>query len=305
MENSFISLVDSATSILILLPTKPYFDQVAAGLSLYLSIHDRKEVNISCPTPMMVGFNRIIGINKITSELGNKNLTIKFKGYDAGNIEKVSYDIINGEFNLTVVPKAGFTSPDKEQLDLSFSGISADLVILIGGANDSHFPILESSELSGAKVVHIGNRVLSSNRDVLSFAKSGATTSELAANLIKENGLNIDSEIATNLVLGIEEGSLNFSSAEVTPDTFETFAWLLRNGGQRQSRTKLSPIGFPPGSIPTQPFSQPKKVQAIPQPSTVSNPEPVLEQIENKEEVIENPPEDWLQPKVYKGTSES
>lgn len=237
--------------------------------------------------------------------MGNKNLTLKFKGYDAGNIEKVSYDIINGEFNLTVVPKAGFTSPSKEQLDLSFSGISADLVILIGGANDSHFPILESNELSSAKVVHIGNRVLSSNSDILSFAKSGATTSELVANLIKENELSIDHDIATNLVLGIEEGSANFGSSEVTPDTFETFAWLLRNGGQRELRTKLSPIGFPPGSIPTQPFSQPKTVQAAPRPSMVSDPEPVLEQIENKEEVIENPPEDWLQPKVYKGTSES
>ncbi len=305
MENSFISLVDSAASVLVLLPTKPYFDQVAAGLSLYLSIHDRKEVNISCPTPMMIGFNRIIGINKITSELGNKNLTIKFKGYDAGNIEKVSYDIINSEFNLTVVPKAGFKSPDREQLDLSFSGISADLVILIGGANDSHFPVLESNELSSAKIVHIGNRVLSSSRDILSFAKSGATTSELVANLIKENNLSIDNDIATNLTLGIEEGSAGFTSSEVTPGTFETFAWLLRNGGQRQLRAKLSPIGFPPGSIPTQPFNQPKTVQAIPQPSSVSNSDPVLEQVENKEEVIENPPEDWLQPKVYKGTSES
>lgn len=305
MENSFISLIDSATSVLILLPTKPYFDQVAAGLSLYLSIHDKKEVSISCPTPMMVGFNRIIGINKITSELGDKNLTIKFKGYDAGNIEKVSYDIIDGEFNLTVVPKAGFTSPSKEQLDLSFSGISADLVILIGGANDSHFPILESNELSSAKVVHIGNRVLSSTRDILSFAKSGATTSELVANLIKENSLSVDSEIATNLVLGIEEGSANFSSSEVTPDTFETFAWLLRNGGQRELKTKLSPIGFPPGAIPTQPFSQPKTVQAVSQPVTVPNPEPVVEQVENKEEVVENPPDEWLQPKVYKGTSVS
>jgi hypothetical protein len=67
----------------------------------------------------------------------------------------------------------------------------------------------------------------------------------------------------------------------------------------------LSPIDFPPDSISTQPFSQSKTVQAVSQPSTVSSPEPVLEQVENKEEVIENPPEDWLQPKVYKGTSES
>jgi hypothetical protein len=298
MENSFASLIDSAASILVLLPTKPYFDQVAAGLSLYLSIHDKKEVNISCPSPMMVGFNRIIGVNKITSELGNKNLTIKFKGYDAGNIEKVSYDIVNGEFNLTVVPKAGFTSPTKEQMDLSFSGISADLIILIGGANDSHFPILESPELSGAKIAHVGNRTLSSNRDVMSFAKPGATTSELVANLIKENSMSMDPDIATNLLMGIEEGSANFSSSEVTPDTFETFAYLLRSGGNRQPKVKLSPMGFPPGAIPTQPFGKPVKTVSQP-----INPEPVIEQVENKEGVVENPPDDWLQPKVFKSSS--
>lgn len=291
MENSFSSLIDSAVSILVLLPTKPSFDQVAAGLSLYISIHDKKESSISCPSPMMVGFNRIIGVDKITSELGNKNLTIKFKGYDAGNIEKVSYDIINGEFNLTVVPKVGFMAPDKEQMDLSFSGISADLVILVGGANDSDFPVLESEELSNAKIAHIGTRMFSSNREVMSYALQGSTTSEIVANLIKENGMSIDSDMATNLVMGIEEGTSNFSSNDVTPDTFETFANLLRSGGLRQPRTKLSPMSFPPGAIPTQPFNRPVQKQ------------PVLEQVENKEEVIENPPEDWLQPKVYKGTN--
>jgi hypothetical protein len=90
MDTNFTSLIESATSVLILLPTKPYFDQVAAGLSLYLSLKEKKEVAISSSSPMMVGFNRLIGINKIVTEVGNKNLTIKFAGYDAGNIEKVS-----------------------------------------------------------------------------------------------------------------------------------------------------------------------------------------------------------------------
>ena len=256
MENSFSSLIDSAASILVLLPVKPNFDQVAAGMTLYLSIHDTKEVNISCPSPMMVGFNRVIGINKISSELGNKNLTIKFEGYDANNIEKVSYDIVGGEFNLTVMPKAGFVAPSQEQMNLSFSGISADLVVLVGGASDSDFPALSSQELVSAKVAHIGNRVFSSNREVMSYAKPGATTSEIVGNLIKDNGLSMDPDVATNLVMGIEEGTSNFISSEVNADTFETFAYLLRSGGIRQSKTKLSPMGFPPGAIPTQPFGQ-------------------------------------------------
>jgi hypothetical protein len=37
----------------------------------------------------------------------------------------------------------------------------------------------------------------------------------------------------------------------------------------------------------------------------ITNPDPVAEHVENKEEIIENPPDDWLQPKIYKGTSVS
>lgn len=294
MNDSFSSLVDSANSVLVVLPEKPYFDQVAAGLSLYLSLREAKETGIFCPSQMTVGMNRLIGVNKISTEIGNKNLTIKFKGYEASNIEKVSYDIENGEFKLTVVPKAGFTAPQKDQLDLSFSGVSADLVILIGGANDSHFPILSSQEISSVKVAHIGVRTLDSSRGVMSFAGPGSSVSELVAKLIKDNNFSMDTDVATNLVMGIEEGSQNFSSSEVTPDTFEVFAFLLRNGGQRPPRVKLSPANFPPGSIPTQPFSKPVQTQ----------PEPIIEQVEAKEEIVENPPEDWLkQPRVFKGSS--
>jgi hypothetical protein len=294
MDDSFSTLVDSASSILILLPNKPYFDQVAAGLSLYLSLREKKPTVISSPSPMVVGFNRLIGVNKITSEIGNKNLTITFPNYDAGNIEKVSYDIENGQFKLTVVPKTGLTSPQKEQIEVTHTGVSADLVVLIGGANESHFPILSSPDLSGAKIAHIGTRVLNSEgRGTMSFAKPASSVSELVASLIKELELPMDVDCATNLVMGVEEGSNHFESSEVTPDTFEVFAYLLRNGGQRLPKQKLEPRNFPPGSIPGQPFPAPKAVQQ----------NPVLEKVEEKEEVVESPPQDWLQPKVYKGTS--
>ena len=305
MDNSLLSLIDSAASILIVLPTKPYFDQVAAGLSLYLSIHERKDVSIFCPTPMMVGFSRLIGVNKISTELGKKNLAIRFVNYEATNIDKVGYDIDGGEFKLTVTPKTGFVAPQKEQIIMDYSGTAADLVILVGGATDAHFPILATPDLASAKVVHIGTRVLDSKRETMSFAKAGATTSELVANLIKGNGLTMDPDVATNLVMGIEEGSSNFASSEVTPDTFETFAHLLRNGGQRIPKVKLSPVGFPPGAIPTKPFNTP----------VVQTPVTPIAQIETQVESgmaetgVEtpevNPPSDWLQPKIFKGTNVS
>jgi hypothetical protein len=144
----------------------------------------------------------------------------------------------------------------------------------------------------------------------MSFALPGATVSELVANLIRENGFTIDVDTATNLVMGIEEGSSNFASQEVRPETFETFAYLLRSGGQRMPKVKLSPINFPPGAIPKRPFNLRNQVP-------VSMPKPVTPpaQIETQPETVApeatqenpdvNPPSDWLQPKIYKGATSS
>ena len=81
MENTFKTAVDSANSILILLPTNPDFDQVAAGLSLYLSLMGGKNIQISVSSPVTVEFNRLVAVNKIATELGNKNLVISFYDY--------------------------------------------------------------------------------------------------------------------------------------------------------------------------------------------------------------------------------
>ena len=281
MDNSFGSIINSANSVLILLPTKPFFDQVAAGLSLYLSLKEKKDTSISCPSPMVVEFNRLVGVNKITQELGNKNLVVRLVDYPAGNIERVSYDIENSEFKLTIIPKPGFPSPKKEQTNIGYSGVSADIVILIGGANKSHFPAITSSkDLAGAKIIHIGTRALSvsSESGIMSFAKPASSCSEIVADLIKEGGFVLDVDIATNLLIGIEEGSNKFSSSEVVADTFQTVADLMRVGGvrkQRSSHQNYQKEKFPPGSIPG------KKI------------------IEEKKET----PKDWLEPKIYKGTS--
>lgn len=284
MENTLNSIIESANSILILLPIKPYFDQVAAGLGLYLSLKEKKQTSISCSTPMLVEVNRLIGVNKITTELGDKNLTMKFVGYHANDIERVSYDIENGEFRLTVIPKPGLPSPKKEQVELTYSGVNADTIILIGGANDSHFPAINSKDLMGAKLVHIGTRMLnlSGDKAVISFARPASSVSELIATIISENAIPMDGDIATNLVMGIEEGSNRFANPEVTAATFEVFANLLKAGGQRISSQKESRREFSPqGNFPQPDFS--------------------AEQIEKKEET----PKDWLEPKIFKGTSVS
>lgn len=278
METSFASLIEASKSVLILLPARPYFDQVAAGLGLYLALRDRKNVAVSCPTPMLVEFNRLVGVNKVGSEGGNKNLTLRFANYPATNIEKVSYDIENGEFKLMVVPKTGFLAPKKEEISFEYSGVSADTVILVGGANESHFPSLATKDFEAAKLIHLGIRTLDLGaKTVISFARPASSVSELITALIKQSGYTLDADIATNLLMGIEEGSNHFTGPEVTAETFEIFAQLLKSGGQRIPREKAEKLAFPQGLTG----------EAI-----------QIEKVEKKEA-----PKDWLEPKIFKGTS--
>jgi len=284
MENSFNSVIESANSILILLPTKPYFDQVAAGLSLFLSLSKQKEVNISCPSEMIVEFNSLIAVDKISTELGSKNLTIKFPSFDAGNIERVSYDIENGEFRLTVIPKPGFMSPKKENIEIYNSGISADTVILIGGGNISHFPVVTSKDFSNSRIIHIGTKDIEFS-GLISFARPSSSVSEIVTTLIEEGNFYLDADIATNLITGIEEESKDFKGPEVTADTFQKIANLMKSGGRRIIFEKEEKIGnYPPGSIPQKPYKSDLLAK------------------ENQSQEKKTP-DDWLAPKIYKGNT--
>lgn len=287
MESSFNSIIETANSILILLPTKPYLDQVAAGLSLYLSLGKQKEVNISCPNEMIVEYNRLVGIDKISNSLGNKNLTIKISNYDASNIERVSYDIENGEFRLTVIPKTGFSSPKKEQLEVYNSGVSADTVILVGGGNISHFPAVLEKDFANSKLVHIGIKDIG-HSGLISFTKPSSSVSEIVTNLIEEGNYYMDSDIATNLLAGIENESKDFSGFGVTADTFQRVANLMKQGGKRViSEKEELRENYPPGAIPSEPYQQ------------------NVVQKEEKDTLVNKTPQDWLGPKIYKGNTVS
>ena len=311
MENSFKNIIDQSKSILILLPTKPFFDQMAAGLSLYLALRDEKEVQVYCPTPITVEYNRLVGVNKITQELGNKNLVIRFTDYEANNIERVSYDIEQGNrFRLTVIPKTKFNPPTKEQVEYSYSGISSDAVIMVGGANESHFPALASKELSGVKLVHVGTRDLSmsSDKNYISFSKDGTSVSEVVANLIKESGFSYSEDVATNLLMGIEDSTNKFSDPSVGAETFAVVSELMRAGGKRiDSQQAAQRKDFPLGSIPQgeqkTPLQEVRARQPLPEQSSKQqlSIEENKNSQENKQE--EEAPQDWLEPKIFKGTS--
>ena len=291
MRESFQKLVHEAKSVLVLLPKEPYFDSVAAGLSLYLALKESgREVVVSCPSEMIVEFNRLVGVDRITADVGNKNLEISFGDYRADDIERISSDVVGVTLSLKMIVKPGVKPPARDQVNVSYFGINADLVILVGGAHEKHFPALSGKDIHDTKFVHVGisEIKLPAEMGFISMARPGSSISEVVAELVKnENGFSAD--LASNLLMGIYEGSRSFSGKNVTAETFALASELMAVGGKIVSEEELSRKKFPVGAIPG------AAGMILP---------PLGRPVMEKPEVESTAPKAWTQtPKIYKGTS--
>jgi hypothetical protein len=231
------SLIENAQTILIIYPPAASHDQKAVAASLFLSLmRFQKNVRLVTPQPLKSGEEQPTGIENTQTDIGNQNLSISFN-YTPEQVDKVSYHIGEGtgKFYLTIKPKAGYPPLDANNVEFSYTGASADLVILVG-VNE-----LESLDqlYFGYEDLYRDVTIISINNYATSFGTvkldtgDASTTSEVMAKLIPTLGLPLDSDTATNLLHGIESGTQNLSALTVSADTFETVAQLLRAGARR------------------------------------------------------------------------
>src|SRR5262249_2641766 len=82
----------------------PSLDHMAAALGLYLSLqHAGKQVAVASPTEPLVEISNLVGIYKVKKTLATDggDIIVAFP-YKDGDVEKVSYNIENGYFNIIV-----------------------------------------------------------------------------------------------------------------------------------------------------------------------------------------------------------
>lgn len=282
----------TAQTILVVAPEKPNLDKIAAALALFLSLKKAgKSVVVACPDEMTVEFSPLVGADKITHQLGGKNLIISFD-YIEDSIEKVSYNIENNKFNLLIQPKAGFPPLSTDKVNYSYSG-GADLIFVIGAQKLEDLGDLyteESGLYSQKTVVNIDVNAKNTQFGEINLTDPTVSScSEITTSLISTLKLPTDQDIASNLLLGIEETTKGFTSPETTATTFEAVAFCLRSGGRRArvapSVKKIKKTFVKP------PLS--------PMPSDVSAKKPPPKPEEEKEK----PSPDWLEPKIFKGGS--
>lgn len=257
---TFKELLDSRTvkTALFVLPPDPSEDEAAAALSLSLALEKAYSISgaVSCPSPVKVELNRLVGVQKIRQDLGDKNLLISFVEYPADNVERVAYNIENGQFTLTVIPKPGKIGPKENQVNLSYTGVAADMVIIIGANYQDLGQFTQSLELEipDTKTVLLGNAPISGWKTAIELIDPTLSSfSEVAIQVIKDINAQLDQDMATNLFLGLENGTQNFSSKKVSHQTFAVAAELLLKGAQRSPQKSEGSLPYSPvkKSIPS------------------------------------------------------
>lgn len=280
--NPLKDLLKSSQSVLILLPQNPEIDQVAAGLALYLSFKKMAlPAQVGCANLMTVKFNRLFGVNKITDKIGQRNLVISFD-YVKDAIERVSYHIDKGKFNLVIEPKTGAPTLDPKKVDYFHTGADADLVFVLGVnqlADLGKFYEDEKNLFEQKPIVNISTQAQTEHFGKFNLIDdTSCGISQIVSFLFKSLDLPIDQDIATNLLAGLEKATNNFSSDKVSAQTFKLAAFLMEQGA---SQHQLQPA-------------------PVVQPTLRDQPNPVRD--ESQDQVKPSP--DWFKPKVFKGNTQ-
>lgn len=319
----------SAQNILIALPINPEVDHLAAGLALFLSLQTvNKKVSIVSDSIIRVGHTNLFGVDQVktTIESENGDFILSLGGvvqYDSLGkaivpaLQELTWHPSGGDLDLVfkVTPGQKFApthitpKPTAGGYDLIFV-IGAQSLQGLGGVYS------QNPQIFSGQVVNIDRVAANTQFGAVNIVDPQANSlSEVVGLILPSLGLNLSSDIATNILTGIYQATANLQTA--TADTFEAVAQALKVGGSKPT-TQVSPQ---PSAF-AQAFSQPIQPQpqtAIPQttslpwvqdnftvPPVVNSqaPQPSPEEVPGGERVTTETPEpDWLTPKIFKGTN--
>ncbi len=278
----------------------PKVDEMAGALSLYLSLkQENKKVTIASPTDPIVEVSNLVGIDKVKKGFDSDqgDLTVSFP-YKEGEIEKISYTLEDGKLNILVKAGEQGLSFDERNVEFSRGGGAPKLVFIVGTSTLSELGRVFSAEaLKNSTVVNIDYKENNQGfGDVVLVSKNLSSVSELVASLLDSLGFRIDEDIASNLLSGITDATDNFQSPKTSPLSFEMAGLLMKKGAVRDTgRSKKSEDAY---SFFT-PTKHPKRT--IEPKSAVAK--GTSEPSKDKKLDEENPPDDWLAPKIYKGST--
>jgi len=278
---SIIKLIDSAKSVITILPPDPSKDLVSAAVSLHLSLKESgKNSQIGCGSEVHVD-SKISGVSEISDSIGSRNLVISFD-YSEENLDKVDYDVRkDGRFYLLVKPKTNAPVPDISSVKYAYSGAEADLVITMGVLSLEELGKIYAEEKNFLDEVTTISLNISARPAAFTqntFHEQTSSFTELVARLLEKSNLKASSSAANNLLEGIYDSTSKLTSSKMSADTFSSIAYLMRSGAR-----------LPNQQIYVPKFSQPPFFEV-----------PLGEPQEDIPDITEPVPSDWKKPKIFR-----
>ena len=321
----------------IVIGKNPSMDEMGAALALYLSLETSgKKALVASATKPLVELSSLVGIDKVANSFEGEggDLIVSFP-YREGEIDKVSYTLEEGFLNIVVKPGELGISFTEQDVIFRRKGEYPRLIFTIGVPRISDLSsVFDISALKDTQIVNIDNGAENQGfGDILVLTPGSSSISEEVTKLMLSLSLEIDLDVAQNLLSGIAQATNNFQNPNTTPAAFEMAGVLMGKGAIRQRverpvrapqeessfapqnpgkilqelaqrqqrRDRGTRLQSPRGQVSGGQGNFPQRGQQN-QPSPQQQEQPQSqEQIQNPD--LKNPPEEWLTPKVYKGST--
>lgn len=282
-------LLDKNNTIGITVGKNPGVDEMGSALALYLSLQKLgKSVSIACETAPIVEISSLVGIDHVKTSFDSGksgDLIVSFP-YKEGEIEKISYTLEDGFLNILVIAGKLGLSFDQKDIRYKRGDATQGVVFTIGTPRLSDLAkLFDLQDLKDTRIINIDNKAENQGYgDIVLVSTNFSSVSEQVASVIFSLGLKMDVDIAQNLLSGINSATDNFQNPNTSPLAFEMAAVLLKKGAVRVRNSVTKTVTenndrysfFAPRSQ-----KQPKEAKAD----------------------GDNPPSDWLAPKIYKGST--
>ena len=302
MNQELVTLLKTASSLLIVLGKGAKRDSFAAALGLYLACMQEGKMARVCTEAPLQTAQGLEGADKIsnTLELGGNVLKISFACKEDA-VNQVSYNTTDDRFNVLIEPGEGVPPIDPKSVQFSYTGGTVDAIVTIDAPALEQLGslYLENPDVfAREKIINIDRRFDNKQYGAFNIVeKAASSTSELVLQLLSVLRIALTPEIATNLYAGLVAATNNFSSFSTNAHSFDTAAQLLKAGARKQL---ASPAARP--FRPMTPTIPTPQAGSMP-PSPYFDDDLFMEDEVPPAPAVQKPPTDWLKPKLYKSSN--
>lgn len=251
-------------SILIALPSQTSVDQLASGLALYLALKQSgKRVDIVSENPVTVSQSNLYGVGEVLNTFpslahGDLILTLENVVMPDGTVpalEKLDWYPEGSNLNLVFHVVAGQRF-EPRNITTKYSAGTHDLIIAVGADSLAALGNIYQSNLTqfqNTQIVNIDNSATNTSYGQTNVVDpSSSSVSEMMVDVIKGLNLPFDSDIASNILVGIYYATANLT-VKVSPETFVAVGSAMQVGGKNPMVTQQTTEQNMPPVIEQQP----------------------------------------------------